>query len=98
MEGCLTDADGHCYPIEQGIPRLLPGALLDAQKSEMAARDAQVKDYDRMAFLHLFGQVEIPLTQRALGAEPSDRLLEAGCGTGRMTRRLAPADAGPDRR
>ena len=55
----------------------------------MAARDAQVRDYDRMAFLHLLGQVEIPLTQHALGAGPSDRLLEAGCGTGRMTRRLA---------
>ena len=61
LEGFLTDAAGHRYPIEDGIPRLLPGALLDAQKSEMAARDAQVKDYDRMAFLHLFGRVEIPL-------------------------------------
>ncbi len=89
VEGLLADAVEHQYPIQDGIPRLLPGALLDAQKSEIAARDAQVKDYDHMAFLHLFGQIEIPLTQRALGALPSDRLLEAGCGTGRMTRRLA---------
>ena len=89
LTGSLTDPAGHRYPIEEGIPRLLPGALLDAQKSEIAARDAQVGDYDRMAFLHLFGRVEIPLTRRALGAGPHDRLLEAGCGTGRMTRRLA---------
>ena len=88
-EGTLTDDAGHVYPIEQGIPRLLPRALRDAQQSEMAARDAQVVDYDRMAFLHLFGQAEIPLTQRVLRAGPADRVLEAGCGTGRMTRRLA---------
>ncbi|MBV9851873.1 MAG: methyltransferase domain-containing protein [Armatimonadetes bacterium] len=88
-EGCLTDAAGHRYPVEKGIPRLLPGSLLDAQRSEIAARDAQVRDYDRMAFLRLFGEVEIPLTRRALAARPSDRVLEAGCGTGRMTRRLA---------
>lgn len=89
QSGLLSDASGHTYPIESGIPRLLPGALLDAQKSEIAARDAQVADYDRMAFLHAFGKVEIPLTCRALSPQPSDRLLEAGCGTGRMTPTLA---------
>lgn len=89
LEGCLTDSRSRDYPIEQGIPRLLPVSLLDAQKSEIAARDAQVGDYDRMAFLSLFGQIEIPLTRRALGAQAGERVLEAGCGTGRMTRRLA---------
>jgi ubiquinone/menaquinone biosynthesis C-methylase UbiE len=89
LEGELSDDAGHRYPIEGGIARLLPQTLLDAQKSEMAARDAQVANYDKMAFLHLFGQTEIPLTRRALGARPQDRVLEAGCGTGRMTRRLA---------
>lgn len=92
LDGTLTDTQGRIYPIEQGIPRLLPASLLDAQKSEIAARDAQVGDYDRMAFLSLFGQIEIPLTRRALGAKVGERVLEAGCGTGRMTRRLA-ADA-----
>lgn len=87
-EGALSDDAGHVYPIEQGIPRLLPRSLREAQQSEMAARDAQVGDYDRMAFLKLFGQAEIPLTRRALNAGPGDRVLEAGCGTGRMTRRL----------
>ena len=88
-EGSLTDDAGHVYPIEQGIPRLLPRDLLDAQKSEIAARDAQVVDYDKMAFLNWFGKVEIPLTQRTLAALPTDLLLEAGCGTGRMTPTLA---------
>ena len=91
LDGSLADAAGHVYPIQDGIPRLLPLGLLDAQKSEIAARDAQVGDYDRMAFLNHFGRVEIPLTRRALAAQPSDLLLEAGCGTGRMTRILAPS-------
>ncbi len=67
-EGSLADEAGNLYPIEQGIPRLLPQDLREAQKSEIAARDAQVEDYDRMAFLNWFGKVEIPLTRRALGA------------------------------
>ncbi len=85
LEGTLTDGAGRIYPIEDGIPRLLPGTLLAAQKSEIAARDAQVDDYDKMAGLHLFGKIEIPLTRQALAPRPSDLLLEAGCGTGRMT-------------
>ena len=88
-DGSLADDAGHVYPIQDGIPRLLPRALLDGQVSEIAARDAQVADYDRMAFLNHFGRVEIPLTRRALGAQAGDRLLEAGCGTGRMTPALA---------
>ncbi len=91
LDGSLTDEAGHVYPIQDGIPRLLPRELLEAQKSEIAARDAQVGDYDRMAFLNHFGRVEIPLTRRALAAKPADLLLEAGCGTGRMTRILSPS-------
>jgi ubiquinone/menaquinone biosynthesis C-methylase UbiE len=91
IEGKLTDATGRVYPIEDGIPRLLPSNMLEAQRSEMAARDAQVDDYDRMAFLQAFGKVEIPMTMRALALGPDDRLLEAGCGTGRMTRTLSKA-------
>ena len=91
LDGSLADAAGHVYPIQDGIPRLLPRELLEAQKSEIAARDAQVGDYDRMAFLNHFGRVEIPLTRHALAAKSSDFLLEAGCGTGRMTRILSPS-------
>jgi ubiquinone/menaquinone biosynthesis C-methylase UbiE len=89
IEGSLTDALGRVYPIEEGIPRMLPENLLEAQKSEMAARDAQVEAYDRMTFLNWFGKIEIPMTLRALSPRAEDRLLEAGCGTGRMTRILA---------
>ncbi len=88
-DGSLTDDAGNVYPIQDGIPRLLPLALLDAQKSEIAARDAQVGDYDAMTFLNHFGKVEIPLTLRTLRPLPTDLLLEAGCGTGRMTRVLS---------
>ncbi len=91
LDGILTDDSGHVYPIQDGIPRLLPRELLEAQRSEIAARDAQVGDYDRMAFLNHFGRVEIPLTRRALAPRSADLLLEAGCGTGRMTRILAPS-------
>jgi SAM-dependent methyltransferase len=99
IDGVLTDAGGREYPIEDGIPRLLPAHLwtqqpaapevAQRQQSEMAARDAQVDDYDRMKFLSLFGRVEIPLTIRMLSPRADDRLLEAGCGTGRMTSSLA---------
>ena len=89
LDGILTDDAGHVYPIQDGIPRLLPREMLDAQHSEIAARDAQVGDYDAMAFLNVFGKVEIPLTLRRLTPQPTDRLLEAGCGTGRMTRILS---------
>lgn len=89
LEGCLTDASGTVYPIEDGIPRLIGDTLLAAQRSEMQARDDQVERYDAMAFLRYFGCVEIPLTLHALASRSDDRLLEAGCGTGRMTKNLA---------
>lgn len=55
------------------------------KKSEMKARDEQVDAYDRMRGLALFGKVEIPVTLSQLALRPKDILLEAGCGTGRMT-------------
>jgi ubiquinone/menaquinone biosynthesis C-methylase UbiE/uncharacterized protein YbaR (Trm112 family) len=82
--GCASE-----YPIENGIPRLMPREILDAQKSEIAARDAQVADYDAMWFLNLFGAVEMPMTLRRLQISPTDAFLEAGCGTGRMTQEFA---------
>ncbi|HLV78993.1 MAG TPA: methyltransferase domain-containing protein, partial [Chthonomonadaceae bacterium] len=94
-------ACGQRYPIEQGIARMLPPGLeteareagserLDPEEAahkrrEMAARDAQVAHYDRMPGLALFGTLEIPLTLAQMSLIPKDRLLEVGCGTGRMT-------------
>src|SRR5260221_11112942 len=58
------------YPIQEGIARMLPNALaepdpapvapdsveIERKRSEMAARDAQVEDYDGMRGLALFGK------------------------------------------
>ena len=90
---------GREYPITDGIARLLPLSLdepetlpadaketeADLKRSEMAARDAQVEDYDRMRGLAWFGKIEIPVTLRLINLQRNDVLLEAGCGTGRMT-------------
>ena len=57
----------------------------DEKKREIAARDEQAADYDRMLGLRLFSIPEIPLTLRYLALEPGHLLLEGGCGTGRMT-------------
>jgi ubiquinone/menaquinone biosynthesis C-methylase UbiE/uncharacterized protein YbaR (Trm112 family) len=87
------------YRVEQGIAAMLPPALesgcaeaspeVQHKRSEMAARDAQVESYDRMLGLALFGKLELPLTLGALRPQRVDRILEAGCGTGRMTRQFA---------
>ena len=87
--GTLTDSAGHVFPITDGIPRLLPLSLLSQQQTEMAARDAQADDYDQMRILALMGRIEIPWTRRWLAAQPTDVVLEAGCGTGRQTPHLA---------
>lgn len=95
MEGELRCSCGRSYPVEQGIARLLPeqlgaatGSADDAERwkrSEMRARDEQAGAYDRMWHLALFGLAEVPLTLRYLQPRASDVVLEAGCGTGRMT-------------
>lgn len=95
-------ACGAQYPIEEGIPRLLPPELVDqaappaadaieaARKlSEMRARDEQVSDYDRMWYLNLFGRLEVPATLSRLDLRQEHTLLEAGCGTGRLTKQFA---------
>ncbi len=60
------------------------------QKIEMAARDNEADDYDKMKNLRLFGKIEIPYTLKQMKLRPNHVLLEAGCGTGRMTRVFAP--------
>ena len=95
VSGILRCAEcGHEYPIEKGIVRMLPGNLARetetdrasvGKRSEMRARNAQVKSYERMWHLNLFGRIEIPITMRPLRLAREHILLEAGCGTGRMT-------------
>ena len=90
---------GRSFPVCEGVPCLLPAGLANTatmtegefgqKQREMAARDAQVADYDAMLGLRLFSLPEIPLTLRYLQIEPDGVMLEAGCGTGRMTRAFA---------
>jgi SAM-dependent methyltransferase/uncharacterized protein YbaR (Trm112 family) len=54
-------------------------------ESERRARDEQAEDYDRMLSMKLLGLIEVPQYKRALSAETTSPLLEAGCGTGRLT-------------
>jgi ubiquinone/menaquinone biosynthesis C-methylase UbiE len=85
---------GRRFAVTEGIARMLPTDLCEAvaeseesekKRTEMQARDAQVDDYDRMWHLNLFGLVEIPAMLANLSLSRTHRLLEAGCGTGRMT-------------
>jgi SAM-dependent methyltransferase/uncharacterized protein YbaR (Trm112 family) len=105
LNGSLTCPEcARAWPIDQGIPRLLPAELLEStasnpkseiqdpdssdlarKRTEMFARDAQAAEYDRMWHLNLFGLVEIPVTLLKMGLAGTHTLLEAGCGTGRMT-------------
>jgi ubiquinone/menaquinone biosynthesis C-methylase UbiE len=77
------------FTIQRRIPRLLPRHLDAAQKQEMSARDDQVEMYDANIPLLAFGLVEVPYTVHCLDINPAHTLLEAGCGTGRMTTKLA---------
>jgi ubiquinone/menaquinone biosynthesis C-methylase UbiE/uncharacterized protein YbaR (Trm112 family) len=87
------------FVIEDGIARMLPPSLtnqhstvdeaVDRKRSEMRARDDQAEGYDRMWYLNLFGLLEIPATLMHLNLAEDHTLLEAGCGTGRMTGEFA---------
>jgi|DewCreStandDraft_4_1066084.scaffolds.fasta_scaffold111652_1 ubiquinone/menaquinone biosynthesis C-methylase UbiE/uncharacterized protein YbaR (Trm112 family) len=96
QDALLCRVCGRSYPVDQGVARMLPEELaadvpaaeraeVARKRAEMRARDEQVDRYDRMWHLNLFGRVEVPATLRMLDLRSTDILLEAGCGTGRMS-------------
>jgi len=98
VEGASCPACGRRFPLVEGILCLLPDQLCarqsadaawQAKQSEQSARDAQADDYDRMLGLRLLTAWERPAVLRRLHLQPGQVVLEAGCGTGRITAALA---------
>jgi uncharacterized protein YbaR (Trm112 family)/SAM-dependent methyltransferase len=54
-------------------------------QSERRARDEQAEQYDKLLGLRLYKWIEAPAYYEALSGAPPGPLLEAGCGTGRLT-------------
>lgn len=102
-----TDADAqhlvcepgaHRYPLVDGIACFLD-AMTDAdpestiKRQEIAARD-QVADGYTSSYSEQKNRLEIPPCLNAMSPEPSDVVVELGCGTGRITVKYVPQVAG----
>ncbi len=82
----------HTYPIVNGILKLLSdlGNLDPTIISEMKARDRQSGEYDgRLLHRH---DKELLSTLAAIGVVDKKRVIEYGCGTGRVTKYLLTAE------
>ena len=87
------------YPLVSGVLCMLPDELRQesepqapawqAKRAERQARDHQADRYDRMLGLRLLTCLERPRVLRALSPDPQALVLDAGCGTGRITLALA---------
>gem|GEM_PF-1461116 len=87
-ERLVCRACGTGYPIRDGIVSFLPGqALTDQDHRERTMRDEESTWYDPM-FEGYTDAVEIPTAVRRIGT-PGGPVLDAGCGTGRVTEALA---------
>src|SRR3989344_5716370 len=83
---------GITYEVKDGIVDMLRGnpGLDDLMKAEITARDAATPDYDRK--LASRREKEIPTTLRTLGGVAGKKIIDYGCGTGRLTVELFDAD------
>lgn len=103
----VCEATGATYPVRDRVACLLPDDLRTAtsppatdnseaaeKQREMAARDAQVTDYDGMLGLRVFTSAELPMSLHYLRPDSDSLMLEGGCGTGRMTAAFAAASRG----
>lgn len=92
----------HCsriFPVVDGIPSFVVPEFASAhdrdewlrKQSEIQARDAQARQYDRLIGLMLMSPIERRLTLRALRGDRQrfSLVAEIGCGTGRMLQHFA---------
>jgi len=96
-QGACCESCGQLFPLREGILCLLPdqfeqgsGDLAwQCKRQEQQARDAQAGRYDRMLGLRLLTHLERPHVLRAVALQRDQVVLDAGCGTGRLTTALA---------
>lgn len=87
-------ACGARFPVQDGIALLMPpGGTWSAPESaalssERSQRDLEASLYDRLVGLRLYSLLEVPALLRHFRPSASDRVVEVGCGTGRLTTHL----------
>lgn len=74
-----------CEPVDGIYPLLPSGETPRDVAAERAQRDREARQYDHLLALRLLSLVEIPLTLDPLRLTPADRVVDVGCGTGRLS-------------
>ena len=101
VAGMLKSRDGHSYHIKQGVPDFTyPAQLAEADAQARSFYDGRAEAYDQFLHLTFFTHNEDERNVRnnfiaALNLQPSARVLEISCGTGRDSELIA-QKLGPD--